>query len=88
MKNSYKFYSNKECFYFPCHKIKEENESKFNCMFCFCPLYLMGTECGGNYKYIEEIKDCSDCFIPHKEDAHTIIVGKLFKENDFKKRGQ
>ncbi len=83
MENSYKFYSNKDCFYFPCHKVVDE--SKFNCMFCFCPLYLMGDKCGGNYKYIKDnendIKDCSKCMLPHNENSHSIIVEKLFGNN-------
>ena len=39
MKNSYRFYKNSECEYFPCHKI--DNTDEFNCMFCYCPLYLL-----------------------------------------------
>lgn len=39
MKNSYRFYCNKDCQYFPCHEVK--NEDDFNCMFCYCPLYLL-----------------------------------------------
>lgn len=37
MINSYRFFQNKECEYFPCHKT--ENEEEFNCLFCYCPLY-------------------------------------------------
>lgn len=79
-KQSYKFFQNKECTYFPCHE-KGDPET-FNCLFCYCPLYFLGEKCGGNYKKIGlegEIKDCSDCLIPHKpENYHYIIdlVGK------------
>ena len=58
MSEHYKFFQNKECEYFPCHKVK--NTENFNCLFCYCPLYALGDKCGGNFKYIEGgIKDCS-----------------------------
>ncbi|MCI6153267.1 cysteine-rich small domain-containing protein [Fusobacterium perfoetens] len=64
-KENYKFFQNKECEYFPCHKIKNFSE-KFNCLFCYCPLYSLGENCGGNFKYTEQgIKDCSNCILPH-----------------------
>ena len=46
----FKFFQNKKCEYFPCHKTK--NEEDFNCLFCYCPLYALGDKCGGNFKYI------------------------------------
>ncbi|MDN5304460.1 MAG: hypothetical protein PWP46_1344 [Fusobacteriaceae bacterium] len=74
---NYKFFQNKKCEYFPCHKnIKEEN---FNCLFCFCPLYLLGEKCGGNYTYISNIKDCSNCNIPHKKENYDLITNILKK---------
>ena len=55
--NNYKFIHHKECEFFPCHEMK--NLEDFNCMFCYCPLYMMGEECGGNFKYTPHgIKDC------------------------------
>ena len=51
MSEHYKFFQNKECEYFPCHKVK--NTENFNCLFCYCPLYALGDKCGGNFKYIE-----------------------------------
>ncbi len=74
--NSYKFFSNRECVYFPCHKVKDEN--KFNCLFCYCPLYLK-EKCVGNPKYIAGgIKDCSDCLVPHRPENYEMIVKDLF----------
>lgn len=35
----YKFYQNKECEYFPCHK--GTDSENFNCLFCYCPLYAL-----------------------------------------------
>ncbi|MEE1077441.1 MAG: GNAT family N-acetyltransferase [Agathobacter sp.] len=77
-KNSHRFFENKECKYFPCHKgIKD-----FNCLFCYCPLY--GEEkCIGNPKYINEDgkrrKDCSECAFPHRPENYDKIVEWLSK---------
>jgi len=70
----YKFFQNKGCEYFPCHK-----DGKLNCLFCFCPLYPYDN-CGGVYKILENgIKDCSDCRIPHEEEGYDYIVQFLKK---------
>lgn len=70
------FFQNKNCEYYPCHSDVSEND--FNCMFCFCPLYLLGDKCGGNYKYIEDgKKDCSACIIPHKKESYDYIIEKM-----------
>jgi Zn-finger protein len=74
MKNSFKFFLNKDCKYYPCHKgIKE-----LNCLFCFCPLYQL-KECGGNYKINEKgIKECTDCIKPHvPETGYERVINKL-----------
>ena len=56
----YAFFCHKECEYFPCHPTK--NPDQFNCLFCYCPLYALGRDCGGNFVYNEKgYKDCSDC---------------------------
>lgn len=63
---SYKFFTNKDCEYFPCHKT--DNPNDFNCLFCFCPLYALGKNCGGNFSILENgIKDCSKCMLPHNK---------------------
>lgn len=72
---NYKFFSNKACEHFPCHKVKDPDT--FNCLFCFCPLYALGDRCGGNYRYTEKgTKDCSQCLIPHTKKAHDYIMDK------------
>ena len=66
--DNYKFSQNSKCEYFPCHKT--DNPEDFNCLFCYCPLYMMGKECGGNFRYtVNGIKDCSQCMIPHTKDV-------------------
>jgi Zn-finger protein len=80
MENSHKFFSNKECKYFPCHTMPEEDN--FNCLYCYCPLYLLGDKCGGNFKYNDErnIKSCVDCHLPHIPEYCDTI---LFRFKDF-----
>ena len=75
MSVNYKFNQNKKCEYFPCHKLVETE--KFNCLFCYCPLYMLGDECGGNFKINHGIKDCSDCTIPHDEGSYDYIMSKI-----------
>ncbi len=49
----------------------------FNCLFCYCPLYALGEDCGGNYIYTESgIKNCINCGIPHIRDNYGKILGK------------
>ena len=71
----YSFFQNTECEYFPCHRIADPGQ--FNCLFCYCPLYMMGPHCGGNFRYNSKgIKDCTDCVIPHLRDNYGRIIGK------------
>ncbi|MDF2520077.1 MAG: metal-binding protein [Clostridia bacterium] len=78
MKNNYRFFQNKECEYFPCHKVK--NDENFNCLFCYCPLYFL-EECGGNHIDNMGIKDCTNCLIPHSENGYDYIVDKIMSAN-------
>ncbi|NLG02688.1 MAG: metal-binding protein [Clostridia bacterium] len=76
MKQSAKFFSNKECEYYPCHEGIEE----VNCLFCYCPLYRF-EECLGNPSYIERdgkrIKCCTECTFPHKAEHYDQIMEYL-----------
>ena len=49
MENSYRFFENKDCKYFPCHK----GLADFNCLFCYCPMYRL-EHCPGNPRYFEK----------------------------------
>lgn len=72
----YKFFCNRECEFFPCHKAADPE--RFNCLFCYCPLYALGERCGGNYRYTEKgIKDCSDCVVPHDPDNYSMIISRF-----------
>ena len=43
---NYQFFQNRDCEFFPCHQgVRKED---FNCLFCYCPLYALGEDCGGD----------------------------------------
>lgn len=72
---SYKFFQNIDCEFFPCHRISDAE--KFNCLFCYCPLYSLDN-CGGNFVMLDNgVKDCSNCLIPHCEKSWEIIQKRL-----------
>jgi len=73
---SHQFFSNRACKYFPCHATSDSD--KFNCLFCFCPLYAMGDRCGGAFDYnAKGVKNCMNCDLPHKPESYDIIISKL-----------
>ena len=54
------------------------NPDEFNCLFCYCPLYTLGKNCGGNFKYTDKgIKNCSDCLLPHNKNNYNYIMSKF-----------
>ena len=78
MENSFKYFSNRDCVYFPCHEGADPDD--FNCLFCYCPLYFLGDSCGGNFRFTRKgVKDCTGCIIPHKIDNYSLITSKLKK---------
>ena len=84
---SYRFFQNKECAYFPCHK--GANPETFNCLFCYCPLYALGDKCGGAFTYTEKgIKDCSACLKPHRPESYDTIMEKMELLLDMAKKGE
>lgn len=78
MENSYRYFENRACQYYPCHEGMEE----MNCLFCYCPLYCL-EHCPGNYKYLEvnekKIKECTDCTFPHRPESYDVIIKFLTK---------
>ena len=76
MDNSYCFFQNKECEYFPCHKVADSSD--FSCLFCYCPLYALGEKCGGNFTYTSGgVKDCSGCLIPHRPEGYDYVLSRF-----------
>ena len=72
----YDFFQNRECEYFPCHK--GADQESFSCLFCYCPLYALGDNCGGHFSYTKEgIKDCSGCLIPHRRENYERMQEKM-----------
>ncbi len=75
--HEYPFFTHRECQYFPCHEGVDPDE--FNCLFCYCPLYALGPECGGDFTYSEKgYKDCTGCTKLHEGDNGTKIVKEHF----------
>lgn len=77
MENSYRFFENRACKYFPCHEGLEE----FNCLFCYCPLYSM-EKCPGKNEYItskdgRRIKVCTNCTFPHEPENYDTVIKLL-----------
>lgn len=71
------FFSNVECPYFPCHEGIEPE--RFNCLFCYCPLFALGPACGGEFRYTENgCKDCSACARIHDGDGAARLVEEKF----------
>ena len=82
MQNSYRYFNNEQCKYFPCHKIEEGQD--FNCLFCYWPLNQYD-DCPGNPRIIEresgkKIKDCTNCSFPHLPENYDYIVKFLSKK--------
>ncbi|MGE4292038.1 MAG: cysteine-rich small domain-containing protein [Desulfovibrio sp.] len=74
-KPSFRFVSNTACEYFPCHKTA--NPERFNCLFCYCPLYFL-EDCGGKYTLLKSgNKDCSACMLPHTPKGYDHVLARL-----------
>ena len=71
--SGYQFFQNRSCEYFPCHKgIPQE---AFNCLFCYCPLYALGRDCGGNCSYSKRgYKSCINCTFPHVAQHYPLVM--------------
>lgn len=75
MEKQYQFFQHTQCEYFPCHKNLPPKD--FNCLFCYCPLYMLGERCGGNFRYTKKgYKDCSGCSFPHKRQNYEKITAR------------
>ena len=76
MPREYAFFAHKNCEYFPCH-VGADAEN-FKCLFCYCPLYALGPECGGNFTILQNgIKDCSRCLFPHRRENYDAVLARF-----------
>ena len=74
---NYQFFNHAACEFYPCHNMPAED---INCMFCYCPLYPLGRDCGGNFTYVGpngDVKDCSGCTYPHRRSNYDAIMKRL-----------
>jgi len=74
---SHAFFQNRACAYFPCHQ--GADALTFNCLFCYCPLYFL-EECGGDFRKVKGIKDCSLCCKPHAPGGYERTLARLREE--------
>ncbi|MBQ2699938.1 MAG: cysteine-rich small domain-containing protein [Clostridia bacterium] len=73
--NHYQFFQHRECEYFPCHASVARED--FNCLFCYCPLYCLGKQCGGRFFYDSKgRKVCRDCTFPHQRNSFDSIMAR------------
>ena len=73
------FFQNRACRYFPCHAGVDPEE--FNCLFCYCPLYPLGTACGGDFSYTASgRKNCTACTKPHQGERGVQLVSARYEE--------
>lgn len=74
-KEGHAFFCNRACEYFPCHP--EADPERFNCLFCYCPLYVLGDRCGGDFRYSAGgNKDCTLCLFPHQPENYKAVLGR------------
>ncbi len=71
----YQCFTHRDCEFFPCHR--GADRERFNCLFCYCPLYALGRRCGGDFVYsLDGFKDCSNCLFPHKPENYKAIIDR------------
>ena len=76
--HQFSHFSHQACEYYPCHAGADPDS--FNCLFCYCPLYVLGEECGGDFSYTKAgVKDCSACLLPHGEGGFDYVTGSFSK---------
>ena len=82
--NRYQFFSHRECEFFPCHE--KGDPDNFNCLFCYCPLYFLGENCGGGFTLLEGgVKDCTGCTFPHRRENYEKVLAILKESGEEKK---
>ncbi len=73
---NYTFFQHRTCEYFPCHQGVPEED--FNCLFCYCPLYVLGEQCGGAFIYLASgVKSCKNCNFPHRRENYSRLITRF-----------
>lgn len=75
-RNSFKYFENHDCRYYPCHDMEH-----INCLFCYCPLYFLD-KCPGTYSMVRtkdgrNVKSCMGCSWPHRAENYEKIMKLL-----------
>ena len=71
-KNSFDYFANRECPYYPCHE--KASSEHFNC--------------GGIFSYTENgVKDCSACLLPHDKGGYDYILKNFNRIVELVKKG-
>lgn len=89
MSEHYSCFSHRNCEYYPCHETWSETAGRtaeFNCLFCYCPLYLRES-CPGDPSYFmdrtgRKVKDCSKCIYPHQPENYAHIMQCLMPQDE------
>ena len=78
MTNSFRFFENRDCEYYPCHRDIEH----INCLFCYCPFYFLES-CPGTPSCMEKngmkIRVCTDCNYPHEAENYPAVIKEIRK---------
>ncbi len=76
MAKKYNYFSHKDCEFYPCHEGADPDD--FNCLFCYCPLYMLGDKCGGDFVYLKNgTKDCTHCLYPHRRENYDAVKARF-----------
>lgn len=85
--SNYSFFQHKDCEFFPCHKTEKPED--FNCLFCYCPLYTLGSACGGNCQWLPDgTKDCSACLAPPGRGSYSYVISKFALLSELAKKNR
>ena len=81
--SNYSFFQHKDCEFFPCHKTEKPED--FNCLFCYCPLYTLGSAC----QWLPDgTKDCSACLVPHGRGSYSYVISKFALLSELAKKNR
>ncbi len=81
MAKEYSYFSHSKCEFYPCHEGADPDD--FNCLFCYCPLYMLGDKCGGDFVYTKNgTKDCTKCMYPHKRENYDAVKSRFDEIRD------
>ena len=76
MENNFRFFENRTCEYYPCHRDIEH----INCLFCYCPFFFLAS-CPGTPEYTDKngsrLRVCTNCNFPHVAENYPEVIKEL-----------